>query len=338
MRYFVRTAGYVGYRSLVTELGGDPDACLRAAGVNPDALASPDHLTSYRCFLQALNIAAETTATPHFGLLLSRKQSLSMLGAIGFAMMEAPTVRDAIENMHRFFHLHLTGAQISLKVGLNVATWIFEVRVRNPPPIAQQLDLAAGIGVNIMRQLVDYSWSPLSVHHQISRPVDDRPYRQLFRAQILYDQDVAAINFDRRILDRPIESANQQLFTILNEYLNQQAQIAPTDFLSLVRETIIGALHEGECSVEAVAQRLAMSPRTLQRRLNARGSSFKKLLGEIRKNIAVQYLRNTSVPLTRIAVLLGYSELAAFSRSFRREFGISPSDWRLSQQKGAGRP
>lgn len=334
MPYFVKSAGYHGYEALITELGGDPKACLRAAGVEPESLANADNLIPYRNFLEALNVAAEATNTPHFGLLLSRKQSLSMLGAIGFAMMEAPTIRDAVENLHRFFHLHLNGAQVSMDVGLNVATWNFEVLVSNPPPILQQLDLAAGIGINIMRQLVDYSWSPSSVHMQRSRPADDRPYKQLFRTQILYDQDEGGITFDRRILDRPIENANQQLFEILQEYLRDQEQKAPTDFLSLVRETILSALHEGGCSVEDIGQRLAMSPRTLQRRLHARGSSFKKLLAEVRNNIAQQYLTNTSMPLTRIAVLLGYSELAAFSRSFRREFGLSPRDWREQHQNG----
>ncbi len=338
MLYFVRSAGYNGYQALVTELGGDPEACLRAAGVDPDSLANPDHLTPYRNFLEALNIAADATATPHFGLLLSRKQSLSMLGAIGFAMMEAPTIREAMENMHRFFHLHITGAQISLNVGLNVANWSFEVLLDNAPPIVQQLDLAAGVGVNIMRQLIDYSWSPASVHMQRSRPADDRPYKQLFRTQVLFGQDEGVITFDRRILDRPIENANQQLFGILNDYLKHQEQKAPTDFVSLVRETIVCALHEGSHSVEAIGHRLAMSPRTLQRRLNAHGSSFKKILAEVRNNIAQQYLMNTSVPLTRIAVLLGYSELAAFSRSFRREFGSSPKDWREQQQYGAELP
>ncbi len=338
MRYFARSAVYGGYSALVTELGGDPEACLRAAGVEPDSLANPDHFTPYRNFLEALNIAAEATATPHFGLLLSRKQSVSSLGAIGFAMMEAPTIREAIENLHRFFHLHLTGAQVSLNVGLNVANWSFEVLLDDAPPIVQQLDLVAGIGVNIMRQLVDHSWSPTSVYMQRPRPADDRPYKQLFRTQVLFDQDEGAITFDRRILDRPIENANQQLFGILKDYLRHQEEKAPTDFVSLVRETIVCALHEGSHSVDAIGQRLAMSPRTLQRRLNARGSSFKNLLAEVRNNIAKQYLTNTSVPLTRIAVLLGYSELAAFSRSFRREFGLSPTDWREKQQNGAERP
>jgi AraC-like DNA-binding protein len=336
MRYFVRSAGYDGYRALVRELGGDPEACLRAAGVEPDALDKPDDRTSYRRHLEALNNAAEATNTPHFGLLLSRKQSFSMLGAIGFAMMEAPTVRDAIENLHRYLHLHLTGARTTLNEGLNVASWTFEVLISNPPPIVQGLDLVAGIGVNMIRQLVGHSWSPSSVNFPHSRPADDRPYRQFFRTQILFDQELGAINFDRRILDRQITNANQQLFEILNAYLKQQQQHVPTDFLSLVRETIVCALHEGNCSVQDTGRRLGLSPRTLQRRLNAQGSSFKKLLAEVRNNIAQQYLRNTTVPLTRIAVLLGYSELAAFSRSFRREFGLSPTDWREKQQHGAG--
>ena len=335
MQFVVRSSAYEGYKTLVTELGADPEACLRAAGVDSGLLADPDHWTRYRSFLMALHGAATATSTPHFGLLLSRKQTFAVLGAVGFAMMEAPTIHAAIDNLNRYLHLHNSGALTVLSVGRNVATWSFEVRLEDAPALTQQLDLASGIGANIMRQLVGYSWAASSVHLQHSAPSNVRPYAQLFRCPVFFNQDFTGLVFDRRVLDQRIENSNQQLFRILNSYLLQQEKEAPKDFVSLVRETIAHALHESSCSVESVAHRLALSPRTLQRRLKTQDSNFKQLLGEVRNRIAQQYLTDTSVPLTRIAVLLGYSELAAFSRSFRRDFGLSPRSWRERQANGA---
>ena len=104
--YCVRAAAFEGYSALVSELGAEPDPLLRQAGVDPAWLEDPDRLIPYLAFLTTLRLGSRATATPHFALLLSRKQRLSMLGAIGFAMREAPTIQLAIENLNRFFPMH----------------------------------------------------------------------------------------------------------------------------------------------------------------------------------------------------------------------------------------
>ena len=109
--YQVRAAGFEGYSALVRELGGDPDPLLRQAGVDPAWLEDPDHPIPYLAFLSALRLGSQATATPHFGLLLSRKQRFAMLGAVGFAVREAPNVHAAIENLNRFLPVHNQAAR-----------------------------------------------------------------------------------------------------------------------------------------------------------------------------------------------------------------------------------
>ena len=75
---------------------------------------------------------------------------------------------------------------------------------------------------------------------------------------------------------------------------------------------------------------LSLAPRTLQRRLQSRGTSFSKLLEDVRIETARRHLANSQLSLTQLAAILGYSDLSAFSRAFRRRIGKSPQQWQKS--------
>ena len=326
--YQLRAAGFEGYSALVRELGGDAGSLLRQAGVDRAWLENPDQPVPYLAFLAALRLGAQATATPHFGLLLSRKQRFSMLGAVGFAVREAPDVQAAIENLNRFLPVHNQAACTSLTVDGDFARWTFDVVLRDAPALDQQFDLVAGIGMNLMQHLAGHDWAPSSVHLKRAEPADPRPYRQVFRCPIAFNADFTGLVFHKKVLSQPVVNADQQLFRILHQYLTQLEARAPSDFGSLVRETVTLSLQDGDSSIDTVASRLGLSERTLQRRLHAAGLNYKDILVDVRRSVAQQYLRDTGVSLTRIATILGYSDLAAFSRSFRREFGVSPRSWR----------
>jgi AraC-like DNA-binding protein len=326
--YQTRMGSFEGFSALVRELGGDPDPLLRQAGVDPAWLEDPDRPVPYLAFLTALRLGTQVTATPHFGLLLSRKQRFSMLGAVGFAVREAPDVRAAIDNLNRFLPIHSQALRSTLLVEGHVARWSLDIMLRDAPALDQQFDLGTGIGINLMQHLAGREWAPSSVHLKRAEPVDTRPYRQLFRCPVAFNADFTGFVFHKKVLSQPVANADQQLFRILHQYLTKLEASAPSDFGSLVRETVALSLQDGDSSIEAVASRLGLSERTLQRRLHAAGLNYKDILVDVRRSVAQQYLRDTDVSLTRIATILGYSDLAAFSRSFHREFGVSPRNWR----------
>jgi AraC-like DNA-binding protein len=326
--YQVRAAAFEGYSALVRELGGDPDPLLRQAGVDPAWLENPDQPIPYIAFLMALRLGTQATATPHFGLLLSRKQRFAMMGAVGYAVREAPDVQAAIENLNRFLPIHSAALRTSLVVERDLARWTLDVLLKDAPALDQQLDLVTGIGINLMQHLAGHDWTPSSVHLKRAEPVDKRPYRQVFRCPVSFDADFTGFVFHKKVLSQPVVNADQQLFRILNQYLTQLEARTPSDFGSLVRETVALSLQDGDTSIDSVAAKLGLSERTLQRRLYAAGLNYKDILVEVRRSVAQQYLRDTGVSLTRIATILGYSDLAAFSRSFHREFGVSPRNWR----------
>ena len=104
------------------------------------------------------------------------------------------------------------------------------------------------------------------------------------------------------------------------------------DISGQVRGLIRHAIGDGCCTLGYVATRLAISPRTLQRRLAAQGVTFKDLVIELRMELACQLLEATNIPMGQLAQRLGYTEASAFTRAFRQHTGKPPRLWRKEQR------
>jgi AraC-like DNA-binding protein len=101
-----------------------------------------------------------------------------------------------------------------------------------------------------------------------------------------------------------------------------------------VRQILMQEVPGGNPSLEWVASRLALSPRTLQRRLRDEGTTHVALLDDLRRDLAIGYLKEKRVPIGEIAFLLGFSEPSAFHRAFRRWTGSTPGEVRNQTAPG----
>lgn len=143
---------------------------------------------------------------------------------------------------------------------------------------------------------------------------------------------LTAARFDAALLDAPIPSSDPAQQPLLLQHAERRLaarQQALQDGLAGAVQGVLGALlAQGEARVDAVARRLGLSPRTLQRRLAAEGQPFQLLLDGTRRRLAAQYLRDPRLSLTEIAFLLGYAEQSSFSHAHRAWHGCSPQTWR----------
>lgn len=328
--YLVRASSLQGIRSAVEELGGDVDALLQRTGMT-EAELDPDAWVSYRSFLLLLEEAARATDCPYFGLRLSRHQDIGILGAAGFIMQQAPDLRTALRELSIHFAHHNQGATLSLKVEDGMAHWCFSCKLEGFAPLRQQSDLAAGIGIDIMRLLWNPKWSPNALYLPHSPPADIRPYKARFDCPIFFNWDAMAMVFDAAILDKPIHEANPQLHKLLDEHLRNLQLNFSEDYCGQIRHLIQQAMSTGDCSIDRVAGFLAINKRTLQRQLKEHDTSYKQLLEDVRFDTARRYLRESSGSLTTLADMLCYAELSVFSNAFRRHHGVSPREWKNQQ-------
>ena len=102
------------------------------------------------------------------------------------------------------------------------------------------------------------------------------------------------------------------------------------DFVFEIQQLTMTLLHSGQSKKDIVAQELGISSRTLTRRLAEEGLTYKGLLDEVRRKLALRYLKDRRINVKTVAYLLGYSEVSAFYHAFRRWTGSSPLQHRLS--------
>ena len=329
----IRSTLLAGYSALTRALGGHPTRLLRASGINPRAETDPDSYVSFSALCDLLERTATETGCDTFGLRLSEAQGIDSLGPLGFAMQNCDTVREALAEWLRFQSVHMQGAHGELIASGEQVRWTYYVDEPGALGTRQKVAQAVGLSCNIIRGLAGSNWSPRRVHMVQSPPRDPTEFRRVLRAPVLFNQDADFIEIPAVTLGRPIEHSNPELRKLLDRYLLDMQSGVAHDRGEQTRTAIRACLSRQDCTIEEVAGMLSVSTRTLQRQLKSRGTSFSQLLEDVRIETAQRHLANSQLSLTQLAAILGYSELSAFSRAFRRHCGVSPQKWQVASAR-----
>jgi len=330
----IRSTLLAGYSDLARALGGNPQRLLRECGINPRTETDPDSYISFSALCDLLERTASETGCETFGLRLSEAQGINSLGPLGFAMQNSATLREALAEWRQFQSVHMQGARGELRQSGGTLRWCYYVDEPGRLGTRQKVAQALGLACNTFRGLLGANWSPRSVHLMQAAPADTSDFRRLFQSGVYFGQEADYIAMDAGILQRPIERSNPDLRRLLDRYLLELKAGVSEDVVEQVRKVIRSGLSRQDCSIDEVAAMLSLAPRTLQRQLQRRRTSFKELLEEVRSEAARRYLAESQLQLTQLAAILGYSELSAFSRAFRRWYGRSPQQWQKMIRAG----
>jgi AraC-like DNA-binding protein len=150
-------------------------------------------------------------------------------------------------------------------------------------------------------------------------------------ARVDAGRGISGMELDASVLDLPVRGADAVLQAILMENVARAVpETTAVGFSDLVRRSLRSEIGSSTSLLETVASRLRMAPRSLQRRLQAEGSSFHALADEVRTELSCAYLADRDLSIRQVALKVGYSEVGPFARAFRRWTGKRPSDYRES--------
>ncbi|MGC6830404.1 AraC family transcriptional regulator [Pseudomonas aeruginosa] len=334
MTYMVRASGISGYAAVMQRLGVDPNPLLRQHRIEPKALDDDNALLSLRAVTHLLEASSEAARCPDLGLRIAQSQHIGILGPLGVVMQNAETVRDAFEvaSLYLFTHspgLVLTGHPDSALVK-GAFELSIEIRLAGHPSQRQTIDLCLGTAHRVAQfiQGADYNLQLVTLPHTPLASLNT--YRRFFNAPVCSNQERAALHLEASGLRAKLHGGNPALRQITEDYLSRHFRM-PGEIVSVrVRQAIRQMLGTGHTRKEDIAAMLAIHPRTLHRRLQAEGTSFEAIKETVRQELALQYLRETQVPLGQLADILGFPEQSAFTRSCKRWFGLTPSVIRRS--------
>jgi len=324
-----RVGALTALPALIRSLGADPAPIIAGAGLRPDALDTPSNRIPFAALTRLLSEAAARTGCAHFGLLMGRTWHLSDFGTLGEIVRHAPTVGEALEEFALLQHLHSGGAMALLLQRDGVVDFgyaIYDPRARST---RQLYDAAIAVAMNMMREVCGEGFSPSEVFLPHAVPVDAAPYRQFFRAPLRFNAEFCALRFPDSVMNRPIEGADAAR---LRAALAEARAGGEAILVQGVYRTLRTLLLHGRSSGADVARVLMMHRRTLNRRLRAEGTTFQRLLDDVRFAVAKELLENSAVSMHDVAAALGYAGLAPFMRAFRRWSGTSPGEWRKSMR------
>lgn len=329
MTDIIRAGALWGYHQLTQHLGGDSAKFLAEADLSLDAIDNPDAYVSRPAVVDLLELSAEHMQCPDFGMQLAKMQDVNILGALSFAMRNAPNVRQSITTAARYINFQARQGVLSIEPLANrVERIVFRI-----PPLRQsqrqKVEHTITLFCRIYNHLTGGRARPVHVlfaHEGLLPPVHYAKFFEGVTPQ--FGADVDAVCMTQEALALPMSGSNRSLQVLVEAYLDSRAPEPHISTTNRTYQALAEIMRFGPANIDDVADMLRMHPRTLQRRLSDQGATFERLRDEIRKDMAERHLSNPLVPLSEVAAVLGYSNQSALARSCARWFGRSPKAMR----------
>ena len=305
-------------------------AALGRAGDLGEPPAPTETFVALRRWQALLQRARELDPGPKatFTLRLARGIAPRHFGIVGFAALASSTLAEALQRLERH---HRAIYDVNLAQVRPCAEGLcIEWGVERGRPGALVDETAIAALLQLTREFTGRPVRALAVDFVNPRPADVRPYEDFFGGPVRFGQPSTRVVLATRDLALPLRGADAALLALLDAQAERLLQdvAAVTGPVAVWRQALVGLIRSGRTQLADLADCLQMSPRSLQRRLAEHGHSFQTLLGQTRQQLAEAYLRDASVELAEVALLLGYSEQSAFTRAFRQWTGQAPLQWR----------
>lgn len=301
--------------------------------------------TAVRALWEELPLAC---GDPELGLNLAAAVPDAALGIVAYLVLHAPTLGQGLAAAVRHARLLQDVAAcfvepIEAPLGARAPSarglrFVQAPLANGPAPPRHAVEFAFARFLHMARRSTGIEVRPEVVRFAFPRPATIRPHEALFQCPLQFDHPRNELELDAATLDLPQRAADTWLRTLVEkqaESLHERLSERPR-FAAAVRAALMIEVQKGQGDLASVGRALTLSKRTLQRGLHQEGVSFRALTDEVRRGLATQYLTDGRVSLSEIALLLGFSEQAAFQRAFLRWTGVTPGQFRRGERARAG--
>lgn len=289
------------------------------------AAADAEYVPAARFYCLLDDLVARTDGG--IGVQLGQQARPGSFSALGYLAMSSRTLGEAIALLPRFERLVLEQGVTELEPQGD-RIWLRWSTAAAAPAILEDFILAAWVSLG--RWLTGRDLAPTQVAFRHAAPANVAAFQAVFRTALCFDRPQAGVLFPREWLEAPLLQADAELHALMLARAEalQAAVPAPGPYSRRVQALLPDLLPRQQATSAAMAQLLALSERTLRRRLAEEGASFQQLLQTQRQALARHYLHDPSLSLLDIALLLGYAEHSAFTTAFRQWQGVSPQQYR----------
>jgi len=330
MGSLIRATNLWGFTDLVRELGGDPEELLGRFNIPVAIEQDHDAFVSFRSAAHLVEVTAEELGCPDFALRLSRWQGLDILGPIAVIARNEQTVRDGLLAVARYLYIHSPALKLEIEPSTTGQDLNFNYEITEPglAQLRQCYELSMANFSRIVGLLAgpDTHLGLVSLMHEQVGPMSS--YEDTLACPVRFGQSRYTFQVPASLAAKPIDSADETTRRIATKYLESEFVPVESTLADQVAALSRALLPVGHCTTEAIAEQLAMHPRTLQRRLAEDGVRCQDIIDVERQRQAVRYLAEPRLYLGQIARMLGFAEQSSLNRACLRWFGKTPRQYR----------
>lgn len=312
------------------EKGLSQESILEHTGIDPDAFTDPKARLTYQQVIVLTNNLLRLYPEPTLGLELGHAININQFGMLGYAILSCANIRQALSLGMKYhvlidpafnFEVHEQGDSTSVRLTSHVP-------IENMHRMLSDVFIANF--VTLGQFLTGTQLLPDEIHFNLTKPDYADVFEDYFPGvKVLWDQPRTELIIPTELLEMPTMLAD--------EATAKMAEAQCADILTRMgpRESIVVKVRRILLSspghfppIEVVASHLATSTRTLSRSLQEVQTSYQKILDEVRKEMAIEYLKTSNLPIEEIAALIGYNDPSNFRKAFKRWTGHPPSYYR----------
>jgi AraC-like DNA-binding protein len=311
--------------------GVAPGTLLARARLRAADLEDPDARIFRPAFDRLIEEAVHASGDVNLGLHAAERtgEGQRLPDPLHYAVDSCATVGEQFGVLARYARLLHSDADVAFTVDGTAARMTHDLPASRALARRHLGERWLGALVLLARRQAGAGFAPREVWFAHPATRDTSAHERIFRAPLRFEQPVDALVVGRDALDVRVRHGNLRLHRVLDAYLaTLLPEAVPAEVSLLVRRRVRETSRGHPPAIETVAAALAMSPRTLQRRLAEEGTSYQELVSEVREDLARQHLTESRLSISEIAFLLGFSDVSSFHRAFKRWTHETPRAYR----------
>lgn len=307
--------------------GANRDLVLTRSGLAARDFEDGDARIPLSRYRAAFRAAEDLLCDPALALHYAEATDMSEISVLGLITRSSATMLDAFHQINRYGRLVIDSGQSGSRYRLEQrgsALWLVDT-FPVPDDFPELAESPFAFMVCNVRSFTDRR-----LVHEVRlmrrRPSDPAEYERIFGVPVEFDAHENAMLMDEVWPDFPVSVVPRYAFGILGKHADELLERleAERSASARVRSILMPLLHTGACGIATVAKEMGMSRQTLYRRLAAEGTSFERVLDDLRRRLSLEYLEGGRVSISEIAYLVGFSDRSTFTRAFKRWTGRAP--------------
>lgn len=341
----VSTPGYVSGSLLKTILevaesnGVLRDTMLNLLSLSEKALREVELRVPVDDVIKLFDLVIAQSGNQSFGLEVGQNIKPGSLNALGYALMSAPNMLEALKIQKEFGGIISNSAELKIDLGKKFVTIAYTISHEMADRVRPLNDMFISMFWNYANWITRTTGKLAKLTFSHPEPSYVEVYEDLFGLKPDFGETECRILFEKKYLMDPLYQADESLNSLMTEKTKALHHKSRSEIsvYAAVAHQVRRLMPIQKATLTSVAHSLNMSERSLSRKLKDEGYSFKSVLIGVRETLALEYLKDLNQSVTEIANKLGYRDYSAFSHAFRSWTGHSPTDYREEIEKSQQR-